>query len=1004
MSFKAAILLFFCFSFISNSFVQAQQAPINFHHLNSNHGLADGVVRCIGQDKYGYIWVGTLSGLNRYNGYSVRSFHNYPGETGSVPYAVPYAIRGDRHGNLWFGFAPGLYRFDYPTEKFQLVEGTRDISVGKILEPATGPMILHTNKGIAAFDPLNGKIQFFKSKSNEPALSDYRVNDIALHGYTLFVATGEGLLIHELKTSRSRMMPLNIDDYKSINRIAADQSGIVWAAYGQDNGQLVKIDPNTGSIEKIQEFSRLNKLPGSSITSLMLDRQQRLWITTPTLGLVQYSPQSKTFAQHTHDPRRPFSLSSNHFNRIFQDNQGILWAASEGYGVDYFHPDENLFKVISPSEKDDIPLSSLWARVAAEDKNGNLWMGWGGGLVKQDNKGNYFAFINEENNSDKRLHSNSIRSILADNDSIWIGTNMGVNIYDLRSGKIVFLGGNDSLPAAFYWSIIKDRPGNIWFGTAGSLFYRDARDRKIYNAKRIPGLAKLNMGGVRVIFEDSKGRLWFGTNSNGLVMFDAKRNHARNWKRTEENDSTIIGNTITSITEDKNGIIWAASFIGIVSLDPSNGRFKQYTRKQGLPSIKTSTLLVDEHNRLWIGSTAGLLLLDSSRKYFKSFDLQDGLPVMEFNDQQGMVLKNGRFLMPTMKGFVEFDPMSYIEKDPKPALLLSSVKVHDKGWKGNQNYEELDSVWLSYDQNFISFELAALNYMKPQQLWYAYKLEGFDKDWIYSKERMVNYTNIPGGRYSFRYKASLDPNNWEVPEKILAIRIGTVFYKTTWFWTGVALLVIALLYQFYRLRIRQQQQMHSLQTKAHSLEKEKALVMYENLKQQLNPHFLFNSLTSLSSLIRLDQKLAGNFLDSLSKTYRYILKNRENELVPLAEEIRFAQNYVRLQQTRFETGLEVRINIDEQVQHLKIVPVTLQNLIENAIKHNVIDDERPLLIEVINDGPVLIVRNNLQRKNFVETSNKQGLANLQSLYHYLTDRPVEIVQDEKSFIVKIPLL
>ena len=180
--------------------------------------------------------------------------------------------------------------------------------------------------------------------------------------------------------------------------------------------------------------------------------------------------------------------------------------------------------------------------------------------------------------------------------------------------------------------------------------------------------------------------------------------------------------------------------------------------------------------------------------------------------------------------------------------------------------------------------------------------------------------------------------------------------------------------------------------------------MYENLKQQLNPHFLFNSLTSLSSLIRLDQKLAGNFLDSLSKTYRYILKNRENELVPLAEEIRFAQNYVRLQQTRFETGLEVRINIDEQVQHLKIVPVTLQNLIENAIKHNVIDDERPLLIEVINDGPVLIVRNNLQRKNFVETSNKQGLANLQSLYHYLTDRPVEIVQDEKSFIVKIPLL
>jgi LytS/YehU family sensor histidine kinase len=150
--------------------------------------------------------------------------------------------------------------------------------------------------------------------------------------------------------------------------------------------------------------------------------------------------------------------------------------------------------------------------------------------------------------------------------------------------------------------------------------------------------------------------------------------------------------------------------------------------------------------------------------------------------------------------------------------------------------------------------------------------------------------------------------------------------------------------------------------------------------------------------------MAGDFLDKMSKVYRYILKNRDNETVPLSEELKFVDLYIQLQKTRFENGLEVNVNIDEEFYHRKIAPVTLQNLVENAIKHNIVDVDSPLKIDLFIENNYLIVTNNLQKKSFVETSNKQGLANMKSLYKYLSERPMIINETQQSFTVKIPLL
>jgi len=191
---------------------------------------------------------------------------------------------------------------------------------------------------------------------------------------------------------------------------------------------------------------------------------------------------------------------------------------------------------------------------------------------------------------------------------------------------------------------------------------------------------------------------------------------------------------------------------------------------------------------------------------------------------------------------------------------------------------------------------------------------------------------------------------------------------------------------------------------AERLEREKSQVQFDNLKNQLNPHFLFNALTSLNSLIFENQQLASDFLQQLSKVYRYVLQNKDKNFVLLSTELDFIANYVKLLETRFAGALSIEFNITNEAKEKAIVPVTLQILIENAIKHNVVDKEKKLTIEILTVGDYLVVSNSLQLKKKVESSNKQGLENLKTLYKFLTDKPVLVEPTDDRFFVKVPLI
>lgn len=979
-----------------------QSVDLNVHHLSTEDGLGDGVARAIGQDRYGYMWIGTVSGLSRFDGNKVKRFQSEPGKKGSVPFSVPRDILGDAKGNLWIGFNEGLYRFDYASEEFRLVKYTEAYVIKKIREDsANHKLYLLTNKGIARYDYVENVFGFVY-----PIL-DERINDFDLQYPYLYAISDQQIFSWNIQTSQISQFSPTQPIEGSFRNLTVDRKGIIWFSTYYSNGKVYSLSKDWTTI-KPYLFSKVRNAQSNSnnrVLSLFIDNRNRLWITTVANWIFSYDSNTARLNWY------PFRASKSNTVSLFtsgikyQSNNGYIWLTTEGYGVDYFDPDNNPFNIILPYDKPDLPQNFSWARCTTEDPKGNIWMGWVSGVsrISQRDK----SISNFENLPGKPaiLHSPSVRSILSDEKGdIWIGTSRGVNRYVAKTQKMEFLDERDSLPKGFYWSIMQDHQKNIWFGTGNNLYYKSHAEGRVFNCRYHPVLAAAIDTGVRVIYEDSKRFLWFGLDGGGLVRYDPAQMKYSKWKRSATNGYELLSNTIVGIAEDQQGVIWISSFNGLVSYQPQTGKFQQYTYQQGLPANKCAGILVDPANRIWIATGAGLTQLDAGRKNFTTYTVEDGLPTIEFSDMPATRLKNGEFLFPSIRGYVQFDPLKILGVKDKLDVYLSAINIFDQPYKAYGNTEDLKVLNLKPDQNFFSFDLVGLNYSNAGQTWYTYMLEGFDKEWITTQNRTVNYTNVPGGNYIFRYKASTNPYPVDVPDKELAVNIATVYYESIWFWLLMAVLSGSLLYFWYRRRLNSNRKMFELQSRAQNLEKEKALVMYDSLKQQLNPHFLFNSLSSLGSLIRTDQHLAASFLDNLSKIYRYILQSQESDLTTLDKELKFLASYIELLKTRFQKGLQIKIGVDDQCLNARIVPVTLQNLIDNAIKHNMLDEEAPLVIEIFTEGNELFVRNNLQKKNAVETSNRQGLQNLKALYQYLTQHPVTITETDQYFTIKIPLI
>jgi ligand-binding sensor domain-containing protein len=1022
ISFLTQFIFLFAFSQLPTEFIVTPYNEIN--------GISTKSISDIVQGSDGFMWITSYQGLVRFDGYSFKTFSNQPGYSNSI-----VKMAEDKNQNIWLALTDGtLAKFNPLNASF------------------TNIKINFT--GLKSSEKPGGFETIFFDKDNNLWLGITRTGLVKVD-----VNTGNASIYNIVSESDTYFSPEIKKFYNRVLNIYEDENRLFWLAtpdglytFNRITGKMKQITkrPAKGSNEfRNDNYRRIIRM------------QNKLWIAGWGSGLSSYDLSTGKIEVFKYDLKHPNEYTFNIFHSIIPRNDSEIMVASADRGFLSFNT--NTHKYYSFSNN---PLYSnipnwLWTQLLF-DKDKNIWALNEVGLEKIQIPDYKFKFhVFPVKHSDNQIFYELI-DIYDDDDIRLVATNFtdGLQVYNKNTNEhfsipIEKMKGEENITSIV--RIKKDREGIIWVLSRDYVYQYDEKKQQLIKPQQPPLYQKQTSNNYSDLTIDREGNIWIGSVRNGMFLYNKKNKKYSQFSIDQDSDHLLPTNLVSTVCSDSSGRIWFSSNRGFISYFDLKTKTIQSSRVindilHGLSEQKIYDLFVDSKGYLWISTKSGLIKINCQKpvpSLVKTYTTADGLhsdfvvglvedtdgriwgaetsifavsmidekksKIVNYGMRDGLnhsgeIIRlvnscNNRIWVLAQGGYYECDPMQadLPGKDERLAITIMAVNSIDKHFQ--EEILKNKKVLLEPNENSFYFEFAAIDFSRPETYQFAYKLDGFDTGWTYCGNRKaVSYTNIPGGDYIFKVKMTTIRGEWNDRYISIPFFIKTPFYKKWWFILLLVVVVATGLFLFYRYRMKQQKQILSLESKTHALGKEKSRVQYENLKQHLNPHFLFNSLTSLSSLIRVDQKLAIEFLDGMSKIYRYILQSKDEELVNISDEIKFIQTFIQLQKTRFEEGLQVNIHVADEYNYKKIVPVTLQNLVENAIKHNIVDRETPLCIEMYVADNYLIVRNNLQKKKFVETSNKQGLDNLISLYHYLSDRPLIIEETAQFFTVKIPLI
>lgn len=1043
----------------------AQFRTLSFQHLTIQQGLANNYAMATAQDDLGFIWTGTSMGLSRFDGIRCITFTHQIGNQQSLSHKIIRSLFKSKNGTFWVGTQRGLNRFDYQTQTFQryffsqLGEDCNFIRC--IAESPNGKLWLGTNNGLVMFDPTTATSEVLALPTDEDSKpSVYNIRSLLIDGSTLWIGTRLGLYAYNMSTKKFRVycqseevgsLP---DNY--VSSLAKNpKTGEIMV--GSRGGVLVGLDTNDGSIRRLSYTSPNQR----EISSLLYARDGTLWISTMGDGLYRHELINDRFVVYLNDRNDPLSICSNQIKHIFQDKSGVVWVATTDLGLSRFNPTVEKFNALF-SQINYVPPStsaSDVARLAIDSKN-NVWVATRDGLVWINRQNHTYKIYRHDPANPYSLSENFLYSVGVDNqDKVWVGTTEQLNRFDpitQRFEHFRYLPPKENLtdyPAfnsqardfvagAQVFCMANTPDGKILIGTSEKLNIYDPKTNTFthqFNDERIRRLPGKNYNSI---FVDKKGNIWVGWFGEVIRISPDLKTYT-SYKHHDDDPNSLMDEGAICFAEDADGNIWMGTDEGLACLDVRTQRFTNYTKANGLPNNSTPSLVI-VGNDMWIGTANGLARMDLRTRVITPFDRGDGLVVTDFETEAAVQDKTGQLLFGATRGLIQFNPKRIDQNRFIPPVYLTSLKVNDEEFVKGYNKNNPPSIELRHDQNFFTIEIAALSYDHPESNQYAYWLENFDKQWIKAGNRaFTSYTNIPPGNYVLHIQASNNDGMWNYKGYEVSIVIAPPFWQTWWFKLAVFLFVMLLGLYLYNQRIQLVRKEHQtevrllkeqqvlqeklnqelgekldyqqkyevsqkhraeVEKKSLLLEREKAMAKYQNLVNQLNPHFLFNSLAVLDSLIFKEQKLASKYLRQLTKVYRYLIENDDVETVSMEKELRFAQDFISLLETRYNKGIEITMKIPEHFKQKRIVPVTIQNLLENAIKHNTTDIESPLCMDISVQDDYLVVQNNLQKRPIVSTSNKKGLADFQALYSYLTDRPVTTLETKSQFIVHIPLI
>ena len=794
---------------------------IRFERISLEEDLSQGTITAIWQDSQGYMWFGTEDGLNKYDGIQFTVYKHDPEDPLTLSDSYISAIYEDRNGDLWIGTRSGLDRFDRTTGTFTHIQ--HDPSDPNILgrtwvtaihEDLQGRFWVGTIAGLDLLDRETNRFTRYQHIAYEPSslAGDYVRVVYETSGGELWVGTNSGLDLFDQTNETFIHYQHDPGDLRSLSNdqvsaVYEDREGILWV--GTEEGGLNQFNRASNTFVRHQHDAEdPHSLSHDRVRAILEDNTGRLWIGTQN-GLNQLDRDLNRFIHYHHDPGDLYSLSSNTIWSIFEDRSGVLWIGTYGGGLNKYNRSTDQFVLYQ--QRPDVPnsLSENMVWSICEDRDGMLWIGtFNGGLNKLDRSSDTYSVYQHDPSDPTSIVSNDIRAILEDESGVlWIGTNHGLDRFDSKTETFTHYQPDPDDPSSMSDDQVRvlyeDSLGNLWIGTrTGGLNRFDRASESFIRYQHDPNdPTSLSDDRVWSLYEDTSGKLWVGT-LGGINVLDPSSDRFTRFLHDLDDPESLSNNAIFSFNEDLSGMLWVGTWgAGLDRFDPATQTFTHFTEKDGLPNNVIYGIEVDREGYLWLSTNRGLSKFDPRTETFRNYDISDGLQANEFNVGAHFRSDRGEMFFGGVSGFNAFYPEQIKDNPYPPPIVITSFAKFNQ--RVRTDLSEGEHIELSYKDNFISFEFAALDYTVPEKNQYAYMLEGFDQDWVNAgTRRYASYTNLRGGDYVFRVKGSNSDGVWN--EEGIAVRITvTPPIWETWWFRGILLLVlVGGGIGGYRLRVR----------------------------------------------------------------------------------------------------------------------------------------------------------------------------------------------------------
>jgi signal transduction histidine kinase/ligand-binding sensor domain-containing protein/CheY-like chemotaxis protein/HPt (histidine-containing phosphotransfer) domain-containing protein len=800
----------------------AAPAPtLRFEHLSVDDGLAQESVLAIVQDQDGFMWFGTQSGLSRYDGYRFTNYRNLVGDPTSLVNNWVRVLYVDRKGRLWIGTDGGLALFHpesgsfssyLPDESAKRGNGNRHIRA--IVDDGKEGLWLATSDGLQHFDIGTGR---FATWHHVPGVADSLASDnissLAIErGGRLWIGSSAGLDSLEPDLMRFNHFPSpRGGKFDAIQALLLDAGQRLWI--GSMGGLERRAKGQDGAAELVR-FGEPEGMPSGEISTLYQDAEHKIWVGSRDRGLYRWLPDAKRFEHHPHRITDHYSLGDNQVSALFGDRVGTFWVGTWYGGVSRADLGGGGFARIVRGPDLPITLNDNKVRGIAADGTGKLWLASNGGLHHFDpvtwEEKTYRLAPGESGMSGDAM---ATAVAVAKDGTLWVGARNGLAQVDPKSGRItrrqLAAEGDDG---NYVRNLMLARDGVLWIATRGGLHRLDPASGKIVTYRHDPAVgASLADNVVRPMLEDRQGRLWIGT-FDGLDLLDRATGKFRHFRHDPQDATSLSHDEVHYLLEDHAGTLWVGTAVGlnkmVVGAD-GTPRFQRYTSRDGMNDDAVAAMLEDLDGQIWVSTSSNIARLDPVSGSWRNYDAADGTIEGAYFDASALRAPDGTLYFGGNNGITAFHPRALHDNLIAPRAVITGMQIFgepvQKRHPGLSSWpiERAAGITLTASDSVFSLEFSALHFAAPQRNRFAYRLAGFDQEWIAvdAGKRFATYTNLDPGRYTFQVRAANKDGVWSDAPASFEITVLPPYWKTWWFRGLLATMVVGIGYGIFRIRV-----------------------------------------------------------------------------------------------------------------------------------------------------------------------------------------------------------